>query len=129
MSMKSAYLGIKYYADNSNKALIEQLSAALELAGYRSFCVARDLEQWGNVSLTPQKMMTLTFEQIEQADIVVLDMSEKGVGLGIEGGYAKALDKKLIITLDSKSELSTTMQGIADTVLIYDEAINIKFPV
>jgi nucleoside 2-deoxyribosyltransferase len=129
MSMKSAYLGIKYYADNSNKALIEQLSSALELAGYRSFCVARDLEQWGNVSLTPQKMMSLTFEQIEQADIVVLDMSEKGVGLGIEGGYAKALGKKLIITLDSKFELSTTMQGIADTVLTYDDASIIKFPV
>jgi nucleoside 2-deoxyribosyltransferase len=129
MSMKSAYLGIKYYADNSNKALIEQLSSALELAGYRSFCVARDLEQWGNVSLTPQKMMSLTFEQIKHADIVVLDMSEKGVGLGIEAGYAKALGKKLIITLDSKFELSTTMQGIADTVLIYNDASNIKFPV
>jgi nucleoside 2-deoxyribosyltransferase len=34
--------------------------------------------------------MRLTFEKIDICDLVIIDLTEKSVGLGIEAGYAYA---------------------------------------
>ncbi|PVZ70530.1 nucleoside 2-deoxyribosyltransferase [Pelagibaculum spongiae] len=119
--MKKAYFGIKFYPDNQNRPLIDAISAALEAQKIETFCVARDLEKWGEIQFTNQNMMQLTFAEIDQSDLVVIEMSEKGVGLGIEAGYAVAKGKQLILLIQQGIELSATMDGIADRVLYYSD--------
>lgn len=46
-------------------------------------------------------------------------MSEKGVGPGIEAGYAYAKGKYLLIVLKNERELSSTMAGIASKIIRY----------
>lgn len=55
-------------------------------------CVARDFEEWGQVSLEAHDLMERALGAIRQSTAVVVEFSEKGVGLGIEAGYALALD-------------------------------------
>jgi nucleoside 2-deoxyribosyltransferase len=116
-----AYFGIKYHEDNRNKDEIDSLAAVLNNDGIETICITRDVEKWGNVQLSSQELMKITFEEIDKSDFVVLEMSEKGVGLGIEAGYAAAKGKPLIVLIKEEQKLSDTMQGIADVVIPYNQ--------
>lgn len=115
-----AYIGIKYYEDNRNQSEIAQLSRQLEQAGYTTVCIARDVEKWGTIRLSPSELMQQTFTVIDQSDLIVMEMSEKGVGLGIEAGYAYAQGKYLLVLLQKERDLSSTMAGIATKIIRYD---------
>ena len=115
------YLAIKYHADLCNKSLIETISEQLEHAGHSVYCIHRDLEGWGVKSFSAQKLMQKSFEAIRSSDLILIEFSEKGVGLGIEAGYAHALEKPIIVMAKTGSDISTTLQGIAARVLFYQK--------
>jgi len=117
----TAYLGIKYYEDNRNRDEIDSLAAVLKNDGIETICIARDVEKWGDVQLSSQELMKTTFEEIDKSDLVVLEMTEKGVGLGIEAGYAAAKGKPLVVLAKDEQKLSNTVRGIADIVIIYSQ--------
>ena len=121
-----AYFGIKFYEDNRNRDEINSISVDLQDDGIQTVCIARDVEKWGDVTLSSQELMRITFEEIDKSDFVILEMSEKGVGLGIEAGYAVAMKKPLIVLIKQGLELSSTMQGIADIVIPYSQPEEIK---
>ncbi len=118
--MKKAYLGIKYHSDNSNKSTINCISAVLEKCGYSVTCITRDIEKWGQKFFSPKDLMMETFKIIDSSDVVIIDLSEKGVGLGIEAGYAYSR-KIPIITIAKNKEISTTLLGISNTHYIYKD--------
>lgn len=120
MSYK-AYLGIKYYKDHRNGHVIDLLSSTLLDLDVQTVCIARDIEKWGKVELQPQELMRASFEQIGLSDFVILEMTEKGVGLGIEAGYAAAIGKPLIVLTKNKKTVSNTLLGIADAVIQYSQ--------
>ena len=121
-----AYFGIKFYEDSRNRDEIISIRVALQDDGIQTVCIARDVEKWGVVVLSFQELMRITFEEIDKSDFVILEMSEKGVGLGIEAGYAVARKKPLIVLIRQGVELSNTMQGIADIVIPYRQPEEIK---
>jgi nucleoside 2-deoxyribosyltransferase len=119
MAMRHAYLGIKYHADNRNRTDIEGLSSTLEACGYATWNVARDVERWGGVTLSSTELMRCTFDLIDRSDLVVIELSEKGVGLGIEAGYAYAKDIPVITVARAGADVSTTLRGISRAVFFY----------
>ncbi len=117
--MKKAYLGIKYHSDHRNKGKIELISSIVEKLGFAATCITRDVEKWGQVKFSPNDLMFETFRIIESSDIAIIDLSEKGVGLGIEAGYAYS--KQIpIITVSEKQQISTTLLGISQDHFVYD---------
>lgn len=116
---KRAYIGIKFYEDNRNKNEILALSDWLNRVGYDTICIARDVEKWATVDLTPQELMQISFAEIDRSDLVVIEMSVKGVGLGIEAGYAYAKGKPVIVLIREGHDLSATMAGIATKIITY----------
>lgn len=117
-----AYLGIKYHADNRNRKVIERISEVLAGCEITILCVARDLEKWGAVRLEPRDLMRQTFKLIDTCDLVVIELSEKGVGLGIEAGYAYACKIPVVTIAKRGREVSETLKGISSHVALYDEA-------
>ena len=117
--MKQAYLAIKYHPDHRNRPLIEQLSQALQQNGYQTHCVTRDLEEWGAQQFTPAVLMQKSFALIEQSDLVVIELTEKGVGLGIEAGYAHAKGLPILTIAQAGADVSTTLRGISAHVMHY----------
>lgn len=116
-----AYLGIKYYPDMHNRALIETLSQIIEQTGWQITITVRDLELWGKKALSPQQLMQLSFDSIQRSNVLFLEVSEKGVGLGIEAGYAYALHIPIILLARIGTEISTTLSGIASQILFYEQ--------
>lgn len=120
-----AYIAIKYYEDSRNKPEIEIISSVLQKIGFDTCCIARDFENWGNVKYSAKELMNLTFQEMDQCDLMVLDLTEKGVGLGIEAGYAFAMGIPVITIARTGSDISKTLRGISKQVIFYGNAIDI----
>ncbi len=118
--MKNAYLVIKFHENNKNKELIENISKSLAEAGIQTTIMARDFEKWGKVHFSPEELMKLTFELINKNEMLIVEFSEKGVGLGIEAGYAFAKNMPIIVIAKEGSDISNTMKGIAKEVIFYN---------
>ncbi|MFP4395428.1 MAG: nucleoside 2-deoxyribosyltransferase [Anaerolineales bacterium] len=115
-----AYLAIKYHADNRNRPLIEAISAALAQVGFETVCIIRDVEQWGAVHLSPEALMRASFAALADSDLLVVELSEKGVGIGIEAGYAYATGIPIVTIARRGADISTTLRGISQRVGWYD---------
>jgi nucleoside 2-deoxyribosyltransferase len=116
-----AFLTVKYHPDQANRGHIESLLAALEQAGYEPVCVVRDLENWGQVAFDPPALMRATFALLETCAVVVVDLTEKGVGAGIEAGYAHARGLPVLAVAPEECDLSATLQGIATAAYHYPD--------
>lgn len=114
-----AYIGIKFHPDDRNRETIELVSQVLNSCGFETVCVRRDLEQWGAVTFSPKELMVKTFEIIRACHLVVIDLTEKGVGLGIEAGYAYAQAIPVIAIARDGSDISDTLRGISQAVHFY----------
>ena len=115
------YISIKYREDNGNKDRIEKISFALEQNGFETVCITRDIERWGQVELGPEELMQRTFTEIDSSHLIVVDLTEKGVGVGIEAGYAYAKRIPIVVIAKKGSDISATLQGISQKLLLYDE--------
>lgn len=73
-----------------------------------------------------QQMMSRAMAEIENCDLLVAETSEKGIGIGIEVGYAKAHGKKIIYLRQKKSDHSTTVSGISDFKIIYTGLVDLR---
>lgn len=120
------YIGIKYYEDYRNKETIHKISSALERIGYKISCIIRDIQDNGQNRYSPYELMKLTFNEIDECDLVIIDLSEKGVGLGIEAGYAFAKGIPVITIAKQGSSISETLEGISEKVFLYDDVEEIK---
>ena len=116
-----AYISIKYREDNGNKDCIEKISSALEQNGFETVCITRDIEKWGQIELSPEELMQRTFAEIDSSDLIVVDLTEKGVGLGIEAGYAYAKGIPVVVIAKTGSDISATLRGISQQLFLYDE--------
>jgi nucleoside 2-deoxyribosyltransferase len=117
----TVYLAIKFHADHRNRALIDRVSAAFARHGLATVCVARDFEEWGRVSFEAHDLMRHALDAIRRSAAVVVEFSEKGVGLGIEAGYASALDIPVFVLLRPDAEVSTTLLGVSTEVFRYTD--------
>lgn len=116
------FLGIKHFDDNRNRQFIEQISNLLSRKGHETINSNRDLEKWGAETLPSKELMQNTFNNIDNADVVLLEMSTKGVGLGIEAGYAFAKGKPIISVAEAgKAPLSKSLQGISSETFVYHD--------
>lgn len=117
--MMKAYLAIKYHEDHQNRELIQSISTTLAQNGFETLCIARDVEAWGQIHLPPAELMQRSFAEIEDSDLVVVELTEKGVGVGIEAGYAYAKGIPLVAIARKGADISKTLQGISQQVFWY----------
>jgi 2'-deoxynucleoside 5'-phosphate N-hydrolase len=121
LPLRKAYLALKYHPDGRNRPLIEALSACLEKHGWKTYCVLRDLEHWGEVTFDPPELMRLSLAAIDTSDLVIAELSEKGVGIGIEAGYAYARQIPILTLARHGADISDTLRGISRQVLVYGD--------
>ncbi len=115
------FLSVKYHADQSNRERIEKIANALEQCGCAVTCVVRDVKQWGQIHFEPAELMRRTFIEIDSCDWVAVDLTEKGVGVGIEAGYAYAKHIPIVTIAPVGSDVSTTLVGISSSVCLYEK--------
>lgn len=73
-----------------------------------------------------KQMMQQAMHDIDRSDLLIAETSDKGIGIGIEVGYAKAKNKPVIYVRHNTAEHSTTVSGISDFQIVYADAEDLK---
>lgn len=114
-----AFISIKFMEERNQK-LVTEISEALQQNGIEAFCFVRDIEKYGKVKFKPENLMSKALEYIKNSDLLIVELTEKGVGIGIEAGYAHAMNIPIITIAQKGSDISTTLRGISKKVAFYD---------
>lgn len=99
----------------------EAVAQAVQDAGHTPFIFNRDVQQWGAVELTLKEIYHQCLEQIQKHDavLVYVNSNEKSEGMLVECGYAKGLDKKIIIAVHHSIK-PHWLHCMADTLIEFD---------
>ena len=113
-----AYISISFSKRKELEKEVQAIKNALQKCGISGFV---SVDEYQFSAKQEKKMMQNAIEDIEKSAILIAETSEKGIGIGIEVGYAKAKNIPVIYMRNSKSEHSTTVSGIADFSIIYSD--------
>ena len=114
--MKKAFLSLSFKHKSELKSITESVVNIFSglnidvIVFAQEFCFSKGEEE---------KMMNTALEYIKNSDIFIAEVSYKEIGIGIEAGYAKALNKQIVYLKSNDSELSTTLLGIASIMIEY----------
>jgi 2'-deoxynucleoside 5'-phosphate N-hydrolase len=120
------FLSIKFHEDSSNAELIKNIIANAKSSGNELISIFTDYENNGEKNFTPSELMKITFEAINSCDAMVIEFSEKGVGLGIEAGYAHAKNIPIFVIAKTDSDISDTLKGISKEIFFYESLNDLK---
>lgn len=117
--MKKAYFSVGYQSRQFLEAEIEAIREVLIKHQIHLFIF---VDQYRFSPQEQQQMMQQAFRDIAEADLLIAEVSEKAMGVGIELGYAAALQKPVICLRHAGAEHSTTASGTATHSLVYANA-------
>jgi 2'-deoxynucleoside 5'-phosphate N-hydrolase len=72
-------------------------------------------------------MMQQVMSDIDKCDILIAEVSDKGIGIGVEVGYAKAKEKTILYLRHKDASHSTTVSGMSDYQIIYNDVLDLEF--
>lgn len=121
--MKTAYFGIsksnRIYFDKE----IEQLKKCLAKHGIDLFVF---VDKYNFNTGREKELMTTTFKEIDASEFLIVEVSKKAIGVGIEVGYAFAKRKPIIYIKRKKAKHSTTVDGCSDFVIEYENEFHLS---
>lgn len=120
--MQKAYLGVSWSKRESLSAEIEQIEACLHELGMELF-VFVDRYTFDKEQST--EMMQTAFREIDTCDFLLVELSKKAIGVGVEVGYAYAQGKPIVYLMREGSEFSTTVGGSSNAVISYSDPIDL----
>lgn len=113
----TAYISVSFNKQKSVENELNAISSTLKAFRITPFIF---VDKYKFESSEEKQMMIQSMSDIENCDILIAETSDKGIGIGIEVGYAKAKNKTVIYLRQKAAEHSTTVSGISDFQVIYD---------
>jgi nucleoside 2-deoxyribosyltransferase len=120
---RTAYIAISYSKRNELAEELSVIKEALVASGIHPFVFA---EKFQFDPSQEKEMMQEAMQQLDAADLLIAETSDKAIGVGIEAGYAKAKGKPVIYLRNKETDHSTTLSGISDQQVIYENRIDLK---
>lgn len=111
-----AYISISYQRRRSLNTAITAIMSVLEEHHVESFVF---VDHYKFEETHEEEMMRAALSELEQCNLLIAETSHKGIGIGIEAGYAKAKNKPVVYLLHKEAEHSTTLSGASDYRVIY----------
>ncbi len=126
--MKKAFMALKFHDGAKDQQKVDELTKALKGAGIENFVAVRDVEKYGEVKLPPNSklMIVYAFPAMRKSDMLIVEFSKKGVGLGIVAGYAYAIGLPIYVIAKTGSDISLTISNLATKVIFYDDPKRFK---
>jgi len=118
-----AYIAISY---NKRKQLQPELDAIKEVLKLYSIIPFVFVDNYNFDADQEKEMMQAAFAEIDKCDLLIAEVSDKAIGIGIEVGYAKAKKIPVIYLRRATAEHSTTIAGASDYSLIYSGVEDLK---
>lgn len=116
--MKTAFIATSYKHRDAMADVLDCIKDALLQHGYDPCIFVR---QYSFAPDDTKNMMQTSFHHIHQCDLFIAELTHKVVGVGIETGYASGCNKPIVYLRQQATPLSTTMTGIADYSVVYQQ--------
>lgn len=118
-----AYISISFNQRKSLDKVVKAIKETLVLLNIQPFVFVDNY----NFDKTQEKeMMTTAFTEIGKADLLIAEVSDKAIGIGVEVGYARAMGIPAIYIRNKTSEHSTTVSGACNHSIIYHNENDLK---
>ena len=127
------YITYKFSGEepDSIKNKLLQIDEILKNKGYETFIYFRDIQNWHTDNADAKQIMSNAFSEMKKSDAVLcfVDNQHHSEGMLLEAGYAKALNKKLIVAVKQGAK-SFLLKGIADHLFEFKDFDDFseKFP-
>ena len=101
---------------------LEQLSSILSDMGHDTFIFDRDIKNWQNIEIPREESSKMVFSAMADCDgiIAYVNHSELSEGMAMEAGYAKALNKKLIMVVKEGAS-SPRIRSVCDLYIEFED--------
>lgn len=110
---------------NELHKLIDPIVEIIKSYGHTVFCNLYCDDMYIENKYTPKQIMEHCFDEIRKCDVCfVLIDNVFGCGMGIECGYAKCLNKKIVICTNTCSNI-TSIEWISDIIIMCENSKNI----
>ena len=119
----TAYISISYHKRNALEKEVQMIKETLNECGITPF-VFVDTYQFSAQQERP--MMQQAMKDLDRCDLLIAETSDKGIGIGIEAGYAKAQRKPVLYLRHKDAEHSTTLSGLSDFGVVYENGTDLK---
>ncbi len=121
--MKKAFISISF---NKKNELEDEITAIAEVLKKHDMNPFVFVNAYNFSSDKEREMMHKATKEIATSDLLIAEVTDKAIGVGIEIGYAYALGKKIIYLRKKQAEYSTTVGGIANKHVIYSNNEDLK---
>lgn len=117
------YIAASY---SKRKQMQAELNTIQEVLVKGSFLPFVFIDNYNFNSSQSKEMMQAAFTEIDKSSLLIAEVSDKAIGIGVEVGYAKAKNKPVIYLRNINAEHSTTVAGASDHTLIYKDPTDLK---
>lgn len=116
--MHRAYLALSLSMRPKLDPVVEALREILAGHGITLFVF---VDHFNFTPAEESAMMQQAFQEIDHADLLIAECSEKAIGVGIEAGYALGKGKNVWYLRQINCPHSTTLSGAAQKSFIYSD--------
>jgi len=119
----TAYLSVSFSKRKQAERALNAIVATLNGFNIAAFIF---VDNYKFDAAAEKEMMRQAMADIDQSDFLIAETSEKGIGIGIEAGYAKAKGKPVVYVRQKDAEHSTTLSGISDFQVVYKDSEDLQ---
>lgn len=112
----TAYISTSFSKRQSLNAVMQAIVGALNCYDINAFVF---VDEYRFEKDQECELMQQAFADIDRCELLIAEVSEKGIGIGVEVGYAKAKGKPVIYVRNEKAEHSTTVAGASNHAIVY----------
>jgi len=120
--IKKAYFAISLSERKKFNIEIRQLQEALSKINIELLVFVDKYFFKGNEE---KEMMKVAFEEIDNSDFLIAELTKKSIGVGIEIGYAYSKKKPIIYLRRKVAAYSTTAAGCSSYIIEYENIIDL----
>ena len=117
------YISVSYQLRNALREELDAIKVALTSHQIEPFLF---VDQYQFDPLDEMAMMKQALADIDSCGMLIAETSDKAIGIGIEAGYAKARNKPVIYLRNKSASHSTTLSGISDYRVYYENAADLQ---
>jgi len=120
--MKKVYFAISY---SNRKQFDKEIESLQNLFSKKNMELCVFVDKYNFKANQEEEMMKAAFEEINNSDFLIAELTTKSIGVGIEIGYAFAKEKPVVYLRKNDSEYSTTASGCSFSVIEYENELDL----
>ncbi len=121
--MKKAYIGISF---KKRKELSVEITTLREVLLEHNLKPLVFVDEYVFSSDQEKEMMAQAAKDISESSLMIAELTEKAIGVGLEVGYAAALKIPILYLKHESAEYSKTVGGLSDSVISYKDTNDLR---